>query len=907
VLTLQTSLSQIKGIAPRFLKQFERLEIVTIKDLLWHFPFRYEDFSEVVRISELEPGQQATIQGTVESIRLKRSFRRHFAIVEAVIRDDSGTIKATWFNQPYLANTLRPGRLANFAGKATAGDDELYLSHPIYELLTKRTMPTSHTGRLVPVYPETRGLTSKAIRFLIQSVFKNLESLTEWLPRQTLAATGFPEINRALRDVHFPDTLESAFCAKKRFSFEELFLLQLLNIRQKLNLAAEQAPVIKTDIQKLKKVLGRLPFALTPSQKKSLWEIIRDLEQPRPMNRLLQGDVGSGKTVVTALAAVIAADNGYQSAFMAPTEILANQHFETLKKLFKHINAIDQPTFGLLTASKTKMIYENDLGGEVKKETFKQQVARGEIKIIIGTHSLIQKSVTFKNLGLVIVDEQHRFGVRQRLTLARGQTQTETRTDAEEILLYENITFKIRGCLFNVRKKIGLGHKESIYQKALQEELGLEGINFEKEKSIDIIYNNKRIGVYRPDFVIENKIILELKALSFTGNVEKKQLWNYLRGSSYRLALLANFGPEKLIIHRVIYDRARESQRLSASVPHFLSMSATPIPRTLMLSVFGDLDISTITELPAGRKQIITKIVAPAGRSAAYQFIREQIKKGRQAFVICPRIESADTQTDAEKTRNNAESGRRLSASGQQLSAPLWETKSVKEEYEKLSQKIFPDLRVAMLHGQMKPKEKEQIMSSFASLSRNASDEHSKTSADAAYSAEVASATKAGKALGGKSGDIKERIDILVSTSVVEVGVDIPNASIMMIEGAERFGLAQLYQFRGRVGRGEHQSFCFLFTDSSSKTTDERLQAILEAKNGFELAEKDLKIRGPGEFLGQKQTGLPDIAMRGLQDIALIQSSRAAALRIIQPDHELKKYPLLREKLDQFQKKIHPE
>lgn len=904
------------------MRNFAKLKIFTVKDLLWHFPVRYEDFSQIFPIAELEPGQHGTIQGVIQTIKIRRSFHRRMVIVEALITDDSGAIKATWFNQPYLLNILRPGRLANFSGKVTFNEDDLSLSHPIYELVSRvkgqgSSGETRHTGRLVPIYPETRGLTSKGIRFLAQPILKNLEQIPEWLPEEALATASLPEINTALRDVHFPETIDSALRAKKRFSFEELFLLQLLNIRQKLKLAAEKAPSIKTDVEKLKQILGGLPFELTPSQKKSLWEIIQDLEKPHPMNRLLQGDVGSGKTAVAALAALITSRNGFQSVFMAPTEILARQHFETLKKLFRGISAIEQPIVGILTSSSAEVLYENDLETKISKTDFKKKTVVGEIKIIIGTHALIQKDVMFDNLALVVIDEQHRFGIKQRQALLRGQTRTETQTNAEVKFLYEDLTYTIRKCLFEIRKELGLGHKEIIYQRALAEKFKNADLKFEKEKPIPITYNDKKIGIYQPDFIIEDKIILELKALHFIGNTEKRQIWNYVKGSPYKLGLLANFSSTDVEIKRIVYDTAR-SQRTSALspresankwVPHLLSMSATPIPRTLMLTVFGDLNISTITELPLGRKPIITKIVAPINRSKAYQFIREQIKKGRQAFVICPRIESAEPNPNITKSHELPEqynsywghsdafgsSGRtkenRFGTFGWNsgFSDRVLEIKSVKEEYEKLSEKIFPDLRVAMLHGRMPGKSPD-------ARSRGRPERRPKAASEKNPTKE-----KIMK-------EFKSRnIDILVSTSVVEVGVDIPNASIMMIEGSERFGLAQLYQLRGRVGRGQHQSFCFLFTDSSSKATNDRLKAILEAKNGFELAERDLRIRGPGEFLGQKQTGLPDIAMAGLQDIELIKRSRIVALKLIQNDSNLKRYPLLAKKLNEFKQKIHPE
>jgi ATP-dependent DNA helicase RecG len=464
-------------------------------------------------------------------------------------------------------------------------------------------------------------------------------------------------------------------------------------------------------------MLAKLPFELTHSQKQSLWEIIQDIEKARPMNRLLQGDVGSGKTVVAAVAAVIAAENGLQTAFMAPTEILARQHFETMKKFFSSIALGGaQPVIGLITGSSAHIFYGKELESKTSKPEFYKKVAAGEVSIIFGTHALIQKAMEFASLGLVIIDEQHRFGVRQRAEL-------------------------------NAKKDT------------------------------------------------------------------------------------------------------------KAPIPHFLSMSATPIPRTLMLSVFGDLDLSLITELPVGRKAIETKIVSPLERTATYKFIRTQIKEGRQAFVICPRI-------DPEEEDPELKPGEARIAVAKKL-----ELKSVKEEFEKLSKKIFPDLRIAMLHGQMKPKEKEDVMKRFKD----------------------------------------KEFDILVATSVVEVGVDVPNASIMMIEGADRFGLAQLYQFRGRVGRGEYQSYCFLMADSQAAVANARLKAILEAKNGFELAEHDLALRGPGQFFGNVQTGLPDVAMEALKDPELVKHSREAAIKAVTADPQFKKNTALRKKVEEFRARVHQE
>jgi ATP-dependent DNA helicase RecG len=734
-----TPLFEVVGARVPALRRLEKMGIKTVHDLLWHFPTRYEDFTKIYPVAELEPGQQATITGVVEEIQSKHSWRRAMSIVEATIADESGSIRAVWFNQPYVANVLKVGRMANFAGKASTSEEgEIYLNNPVYEVIHMRDaahQEMNHTARLVPVYPETRGLTSRGIRFVTQALFHKKPVMKEWIPAEILSEFHFPELNEAIHSIHFPRAIEDATAARARFSFEELFLLQILNMQQKLKLATERAPVITADIERVKAMLARLPFELTHSQKQSLWEIIKDIDKPRPMNRLLQGDVGSGKTVVAAIAALIAAENGLQTAFMAPTEILARQHFETMKKLFVSLALGEaQPIIGLITGSSAHIFYGNELESKISKPEFSKKVAAGEVSIIFGTHALIQKTISFAALGLVIIDEQHRFGVRQRAELNA-----------------------------NARKS-GVANGAA---------------------------NNGAAGSSDP-----------------------------------------------------------------APIPHFLSMSATPIPRTLMLSVFGDLDLSLITELPVGRKEIKTEIVAPLKRTATYNFIREQIKEGRQAFVICPRIDAPDEEEAAKATPG-----------GNAAFAKKLELKSVKEEFEKLSQKIFPDLRIAMLHGQMKPKEKEEVMRKF-----------------------------------------KDReFDVLVATSVVEVGVDVPNASIMMIEGADRFGLAQLYQFRGRVGRGDYQSYCFLMADAAAAAANARLKAILEAKNGFELAEKDLALRGPGQFFGNVQTGLPDIAMEALRDPELVKHSREAAVRAVTADPQFKKNVALRKKVEEFRARVHQE
>jgi len=715
VLTLRTPLEQLKYIGPRYASKLKRLGIFTIQDLLWHFPSRYEDFSNYTPIADLEPGSTVTLRGTVVSCEVRRSFRKRLTITEVVVADSSGEIRAVWFNQPYLRQTLYPGRLINISGKVKQEGDDLVLAHPGYELLNEKVIQeeqTRHTGRLVPIYPSTKGLTSRALRFFIQPLLENLPPPEEWLPKEVLRKLRLPEIHQALKSIHFPENIQDAERARERFIFENLFVFHLFNMREKLRLNQEQSIAFNIEEEWIDHFYKSLPFELTNDQRSVSKEIINDLKKDHPMNRLLQGDVGSGKTVIAALAAYLASRNNLQAAFMAPTEVLATQHFSTLKKVFSALPREKQPSLALLTSSKAMVFYENDLEQEVTKDKLKAEIEKGAIQILIGTHSLIEKDVRFQKLGLLVIDEQHRFGVAQRAALSRG----------------------------------GRGSKKNI-------------------------------------------------------------------------------------------------------LPHLLSMSATPIPRTLMLSLFGDLDVSLIHELPQGRKPIVTKVVAPENRPKAYGFVKEHLKAGRQAFIICPRIEASGDEILTESDKRKLD------------------VRSVKEEYDKLSQKIFPQFTVQMLHGQMKAKEKNEVMNQFQ----------------------------------------KGKIDLLVSTSVIEVGVDVPNATVMVIESAERFGLAQLYQFRGRVGRGTHQSYCLLFSGSESESTIHRLEALTTAQNGFELAEIDLKLRGPGQFLGTEQTGLPDELMSYLQNMELISQSLNEASSLIKKDPQLDKHPLLKERILFLGEKLHRE
>lgn len=732
----ETPLSNIHGIAPRFLAKLKRLKIETVRDLLYHFPSRYEDYSHVYRIGELQPNQDATIQGEIQDVSGRKTWRRTYYVTEAIIADGEDSIRAVWWNQPYLRNTLKPGARVNLSGKVSVDESgDLYFSNPAFELTreherhdpwaTVRRASPIHTARIVPIYPETAGLTSKGIRFLIRPLVEAVEA-EEFLPQEILEREGVPPLPIALRHIHFPDELSDALAAKQRFAFEDLFLLELMNIRERARLKKERAPAITLSEKRRAELINTLPFTLTETQIQALNEILGDLARPHPMNRLLQGDVGSGKTVVAAIAGRAAAEAGYQATFMAPTEILARQHYETFKKFFPDF----QSGVALLTGNEARLFFGDGLERSAKKTELQSAIRAGTVAITIGTHALIQKGVGFPRLAFVVVDEQHRFGVEQRAKLVSSSSPL----------------------------RVSPGRRPSL--------------------------------------------------------------------------------------------TLRKDDELTFPIPHFLSMSATPIPRTLALTLFGNLTVSQITELPKDRKEIVTKVVAPENRLKAYAFIKVFVKKGRQAFVICPRI-----------SPTNIETGEALDPA---VLARL-EMKNVTEEYEKLSKKIFPDLRLAMLHGKLKAREKADIMRRFA---------------------------------GGE-------IHVLVSTSVVEVGVDVPNASIMMVESAERFGLAQLYQFRGRVGRGIHQSFCFLFTESPSQATKKRLEAVAQAKNGFELAEEDLKLRGPGEFLGTVQTGMPDIAMKALQHPTLVPKARLAAEALMKKDPALAASPALKNRLAQFSRAVH--
>ena len=679
---LRSPVTTLVGIGPSHAQRFKRLGVETIRDLLYLFPHRYNDFSSLKTINQLEYGDEVTIIGAVWQTKA-RETRKGGVIVTSIISDGTGTIQATWFNQPYLARRLSAGSKVVLSGKVDEYLGRLVFQSPEWEPLDRELI---HTARLAPVYPLTKGLSARWLRRLMK---KTVDYWSKRLPDHLSARlrerAGLVDLETAIGQIHFPESEESLKRARHRLSFDEFFLIQLGVQRQRhLRRSKPGRPLIINE-ELLSSFLQSLPFTLTGAQQRVLREIVNDLRQPYPMSRLLQGDVGSGKTVVAAAAMLLTVANGCQAVIMAPTEILAEQHYKTITELLANLQS--PISIRLLIGSLTPL----------EKERIREEAAAGEADIIIGTHALIQGGVEFRDLGLAIIDEQQRFGVAQRAALR---------------------------------------------QKGITEA-----------------------------------------------------------------------GP---------------------ACPHILVMSATPIPRSLALTIYGDLDISVIDELPPGRREIKTRWLLPRERERAYSFLRGQIKQGRQAFIICPLVE------ESEKI----------------------EAKSAVEEYRRLQKMIFPDLKLGLLHGRLKGGEKEGIMAAF------------------------------------KRGEF----DILVSTSVVEVGIDVPNATAMLVEGANRFGLAQLHQFRGRVGRSEHQSYCLLLSDSPTPQAQERLRAIESTQDGFALAEKDLELRGPGEFFGTRQSGLPDLKLARLGDMRILEQARTEAQALFREDPDLSKpeHRLLARKVAEF-------
>ncbi len=703
-----------------------KLRLSTIKDLLFYFPNRYGDASHVTAIDQLTVGENVVVYGKVSKLKTLKSFKSKIPMSEGIVTDDTGSLKVVWFNQAYIAKMLTDGSLVRMEGKVserkqkseTGASPKLFMSNPRVESVSKipNGGPNMLFGEeqeshvLYPAYSETKGISSSWLYHKLSKVFTHhvTEKITEVLPSYILEKYKLPSIQSALVWIHTPKTQNDALAARKRFAFEEVFLIQVHNQKERFFQKKSEAFKIQKTQKDLGPILERFPFTMTAGQERAVSDILSDFHTGHPMARLLEGDVGSGKTAVAA-ATVYAVNTTrpkgqdfgtLQTAYMAPTEILAKQQFESFIKYFSYTGV----NIALITGSGCKKFPSkiNPHGStDISRTQLLKWVANGEIAVIVGTHALISKSVAFKNLAYVVIDEQHRFGTLQRQKLVR-----------------------------------------------------------------------------------KDKI-----------------------------------------------------------VPHLLSMSATPIPRTLALTVYGDLDISVLDEMPQGRKPIITKIAKPHERPAVYEQIKKLLNEGRQAYIICPRIEENDPELQEVQT-----------------------IRSVKQEAKRLQKDVFQEYKIDILHSKMNPKEKERVMKEFED----------------------------------------NKIKILVSTSVVEVGVNVPNATVIIIEGAERFGLAQLHQLRGRVNRSSHQAYCYICTETESSKSIERLNAFTQSKNGFELSEYDLKLRGAGDLYGRKQWGVTDLGMEALQNIKMVEAARTEAKLIIEKDPELTSYPLLLQKIE-ASKRLHLE
>ena len=712
--TLSEKIENSHRLAPEQKTALKKLGLVTERDLLFHFPVRYGNTAEIMNISSIVEGADVTIYGTVKNIKTGKAWKKKTPLSSATIEDSTGKVNATWFHQPYIAKMIQKGMMIKLHGKAKRYKETWSFINPEIEPVKEVPLGVgdslfaeSGTGEDIgmsePVYRESYGITSRWIYHAVQKVIRSgaVEKIVDLIPAEILEQYHLPTLATALVWIHLPKTKNDALAARKRFAFQEVFLIQILNEQEKQRSRETRAFAIEKKPADLEKFTAHFPFTQTLAQKRAIEVILTDFASGHPMSRLLEGDVGSGKTAVaaaTAYAAVTTRPKGQdfgtlQIAYMAPTEILAKQHFDSFIKYFSHFPL----SIALITGSgcrkfPSKVAATRATGNgatEISRTQLLKWVANGEISIVIGTHALIQKSVKFKNLAYVIIDEQHRFGTKQRKNLRR--------------------------------------------------------------KDDDL-------------------------------------------------------------------------------VPHLLSMTATPIPRTLALTIFGNLDLTLLDEMPAGRKPIITKVVTPSGRDATYEAIRKELKEGRQAYIICPRINEPDPDKELAVI-----------------------AKSVKAEAERLSKSVFPEFQIDILHSKMTPAEKDTTMQAFE----------------------------------------KHQIDILVATSVVEVGVNVPNATVILIEGAERFGLAQLHQLRGRVIRSNHQAYCYVFAESASERTVERLHALVTAKNGFELAEFDLQQRGTGDLLGRKQWGISDLAMEAMKNLKMVEAARAEAARLVSTDPTLASHPAL--------------
>lgn len=679
--SINSPITIVKGINSNLAARFNKLGVRTIRELLYFFPHRHLDYSQRKTISQLTEGNEETIIANVWQAQETRLGGRRST--EAIVGDETGNVRVVWFNNPYLAKKLATNTRVVISGRVSLYKGRHVFESPEWELVEEKEL--IHVGRLVPLYSLTQGLRPRQVRKLMKEVVDQWAwQVEDFMPAELMGRQKLLGLPQAITQAHFPDDEILKDRARVRLAFDELFLLQLGVLSKKRDWQEGQpAHPISTRKTILETFQECLPFKLTAAQDRALGELLADLEKSRAMSRLLQGEVGSGKTVVATAALLMAAANGYQGALMAPTEILAEQHFTTINMLLSRAGQAEESGnyihkySGLLSHPLTVALLTGAITPAKKREV-QQLILDGDIDIVIGTHALIQQEVEFHKLGLAVIDEQHRFGVEQRSALRQ------------------------------------------------------KGFN-----------------------------------------------------------------------------------------PHILVMTATPIPRTLALTLYGDLDLSVINELPPGRLTVKTKWLKPSQRESAYTFIRREVASGCQAFIICPLIEESEAI----------------------------QARAATIEYERLSQEIFPELKLGLLHGRMSAQEKDEVMHRF------------------------------------HSGEL----NILVATPVVEVGIDVPNATVMLVESADRFGLSQLHQFRGRVGRGQQQSYCMLLAENPSQIARQRLDIIEGIQDGFKLAEEDLKLRGPGEFFGTRQSGLPDLRMAKLSDVGLLEVARSEATRLFEKDKNLEK------------------
>jgi ATP-dependent DNA helicase RecG len=664
-MTLSSPLTECKGVGEAVAAKLSVLGLKTAADIIDYFPRRYDDYSHVSPISKLRPGP-VTIEAEITSIK-GRYVRRGMHITEAIASDDTGSTRIVWFNQPYREAGMKRGAKYFISGNFELSHQHFSIQNPSTELVSDFPV---NTARIVPIYRETKGLNSRQLRNIVQQLLQLIETLPETLPAWLVKDYRMMSRAEAVRAMHFPESSAELEDARRRLGFEEVFELILASLMNKLELQTEYAPAVPFQERLAKDFVKHLPFDLTDAQRKVVWQIYQDIQKEQPMNRLVEGDVGAGKTVVAAMAAVMVLAGGHQVALMAPTELLARQHADTLYKLLQPLGYGEQ--VGLLVGSLSA----------AQKKTARARIADGSVRFMVGTNALIQEAVDMHSLEFVIIDEQHRFGVDQRKEL-----------------------------------QIKAGH-----------------------------------------------------------------------------------------------------------MPHVLSLTATPIPRSLALTLYGELDVSLLNSKPGGRKPIITKIVSPNSRKILYQKVDKELAAGRQMFVVCPLI---------------SESGVISSAAAEKV-------------YKDLSAGAFKHRRIGLLYGKLKPTDKNAVMADF----------------------------------------VMGKLDILVSTTVIEVGVDVPNATVMLIEDAERFGLAQIHQLRGRVGRSEHQGYTYLMLADSGQPS-RRLRAVESSNDGFKLAELDLELRGPGAIYGQSQHGELDLRIAKLTDTQLIQSARQAAQNFIDRGEDLLKYKQL--------------